>query len=93
VRLRGYSHPYLRLCPVSHEVNSSGGHVTGGEGMETAFIADLASYSPAIQEEVAKALRHPVQYADPMDLTKMLNVAPGTFTLDGVRDLQGLFYP
>ena len=28
-----------------------------------------------------------------MDLTKMLNLPPGTFTLDGLRDTQALFYP
>jgi hypothetical protein len=27
-----------------------------------------------------------------MDLTKMLNIVPGALTLDGVRDLQHLFY-
>jgi hypothetical protein len=36
---------------------------------------------------------HEVIYADPMDLTKMLNIAPGTGTLDGVRDTQDLFFP
>ena len=37
-------------------------------------------------------MQRPIRYADPMDLTKMLNVPPGTKTLDGVRDLQSLFY-
>jgi hypothetical protein len=32
-------------------------------------------------------------YADPMDLTKMLDIAPGTQVLNGVRDTQRLFYP
>jgi len=33
-----------------------------------------------------------IVYADPADLTKMLDVAPGTETLDGVRDFQPLFF-
>jgi hypothetical protein len=28
-----------------------------------------------------------------MDLTKMLDVAPGTQPLDGVRETQALFFP
>lgn len=38
VRLRDYSHPYIRLCPVSRSVNSSGGHNMGTEGMEKANL-------------------------------------------------------
>jgi hypothetical protein len=93
VRARGLSHPYLRLCPVSRQVNTSGGHRDGGEGMEVAYVKNMASSSKGVREEFAKCLVEPIQYADPMDLTKMLNVAPGTRTLDGVRDLQALFYP
>jgi hypothetical protein len=93
ILLRGYSHPYLRLCPVSRAVNTSGGNDYGGEGMEKQFVRNLASYSQGIQDAFWAALRHPIQYADPMDLTKMLDVAPGTITLPGVRNLQSLFYP
>jgi hypothetical protein len=39
-----------------------------------------------------------IVYADPMDLTKMLDIKPGTSDpekgpLAGVRDTQALFYP
>jgi hypothetical protein len=93
VRLREYSHPYVRLCPVSRVVNTSGGHQTGGEGMEKAFLRSRAKQSAGAQDEFRALLQFPIQYADPMDLTKMLDVAPGTETLPGVRDLQSLFYP
>lgn len=93
IRLRGYSHPYLRLCPVSRQVNTSGGHAAGGEGMEKDFLRGLKNESPALQDKVAQALAVPIVYADPMDLTKMLNIPPGTSILPGVRDTQGLFYP
>jgi hypothetical protein len=90
VRLREYSHPFLRLCPVFRNVNTSGGHSSGGEGMEKAF---LDSRSPEEKLRLAALLQYAVQYADPMDLTKMLDIPPGTQTLPGVRDVQDLFYP
>jgi hypothetical protein len=68
---------------VHRRVNTSGGHSFGGEGMEKEFIASHgAPPSP-----------NKIIYADPMDLTKMLDIAPGTQVLDGVRDTQRLFYP
>lgn len=36
---------------------------------------------------------HQIIYADPMDLTKMLNINPGLLVLNGVRDTESLFYP
>lgn len=93
IRLRRYAHPYLRLCPVSRLVNTSAGAKTGGEGMEHDFAANITQYSEEIQEEFWKANEVPIVLADPMDLTKMLNIGPGTGTLSGVRDTQGLFYP
>jgi len=83
VRLRDYAHPYLRLCPVDRRVNTSGGHEAGGEGMEKRFLAGR-NLPPPLNKII---------YADPMDLTKMLNIAPGTQVLTGVRDTQALFYP
>jgi hypothetical protein len=83
IRLRGNSHPYLRLCPVHRTVNTSGGHSMGGEGMEKRF---LANHTPP-------AMNNRIIYADPMDLTKMLDIPPGTQVLNGVRDTQRLFYP
>jgi hypothetical protein len=83
IRLRDRSHPYLRLCPVDRRVNTSGGHRAGGEGMEKEFLASR----PSVR------VQHTIIYADPMDLTKMLNIPPGTQVLDGVRNTQRLFYP
>src|SRR5581483_2831920 len=83
IRLRGYSHPYLRLCPVHRRVNTSGGHASGGEGMERAFLSTQG----------ARPSPNRMIYADPMDLTKMLDIPPGTQILNGVRDTQKLFYP
>jgi len=80
--LRHNSHPYLRLCPVHRQVNTSAGHAAGAEGMERQF---LATHHPAPGQ-------NRIIYADPMDLTKMLDIAPGTQVLSGVRDTQRLFY-
>jgi hypothetical protein len=84
IGLRGNSHPYLRVSPVHRSVNTSGGHSFGGEGMENKFLA---------AGNVPKSTPNKIIYADPMDLTKMLNIAPGTQVLNGVRDTQRLFYP
>ena len=81
--LRNNSHPFLRLCPVHHSVNTSAGHAAGGEGMERQFAA---THHPTPG-------RNRIIYADPMDLTKMLDIPPGTQVLNGVRDTQRLFYP
>jgi hypothetical protein len=83
MRLRVSSHPYLRLCPVDSAVNTSAGHWAGGEGMEREFLS-THSVPPSLNRII---------YADPMDLTKILNIAPGTKVLNGVRDTQRLFYP
>jgi hypothetical protein len=86
IRLRDRSHPWLRLCPVDPRVNTSGGLPTGGEGMEFDYLTRALPAGLVVDD-------HEVIYADPMDLTKMLNIAPGTGTLDGVRDTQDLFFP
>lgn len=92
IRLREYSHPYLRLCPVSRQVNTSGGTNTGGEGMEKEFLRSLKDKPKAERDAFLKKLDHGVVYADPMDLTKMVGVLPGTQVLDGVRVMLKLFY-
>ncbi len=84
IRQRHLSHPWLRLCPVARAVNTSGGSIAGGEGMEKAFLKGLAA-------PLSSGPR--IIYADPMDLTKMLDLEPGTGNLDGVRLAQQLFYP
>lgn len=93
IRLRGYSHPYLRLCPISRQVNTSGGTNTGGEGMEREFLRSLKDQSEAVQESVREGLKCDIVYADPMDLTKMLDILPGTQVLAGVGESLKLFYP
>jgi hypothetical protein len=93
IRLRWYSHPYVRLAPVSRMVNTSGGHNTGGEGMERAHLESLKNNPEAAAELRAFVESYRVQYADPMDLTKMLNIAPGTEVLPGVAKAMKLFYP
>ncbi|HEY0381502.1 MAG TPA: hypothetical protein VGC72_04835 [Candidatus Elarobacter sp.] len=92
-RLRGYLHPYLRLCVVSRAVNTSGGVDTGGEGMEKAFLRTLIAQGDTPDGLLARFARRPVIYADPMDITKMLDISPGTQVLNGVRDTLGLLYP
>jgi hypothetical protein len=74
--------PFLRLCPVHRQVNTNAGHASGGEGMERRF---LAAHPPAPGQ-------NRIIYADPFDLTKMLDLSPGTQVLSGVRDTQRLFY-
>ena len=91
VRLRDYSHPYLRLCPVSGAVNTSGGVNAGGEGMEKEYVRSLSTADP--NGVLAQFAQRKIIYADPMDLTKMLDIAPGTQVLNGVRDTQRLFFP
>lgn len=92
-RLRGYLHPYLRLCPVSGAVNTSGGVDAGGEGMEKAYLRSLAQSKTPDDGLLAQFARRPIIYADPMDITKMLDIPPGTQVLNGVRDTLALLYP
>lgn len=92
IRLRGYSHPYLRLCPVSRQVNTSGGHITGGEGMEKEFLRTIDDQHEVVQNALRDALDCEICYADPMDLTKMLDIPPGTQNLGGVGAMLQQFY-
>ena len=46
-----------------------------------------------LMQGVLRAFRGEIAYADPMDLTKMLNIEPGIYELVGVAETQGLFYP
>jgi hypothetical protein len=91
-RERGMLHPLIRLCPVSAATNSNAGHRQGSEGLETEWMRKLRSLPEDQRESWTKNFATPIVYADPADLTKMLDVAPGTDTLDGVRDFQAFFY-
>ncbi|MCK5133576.1 MAG: hypothetical protein KAR40_15655 [Candidatus Sabulitectum sp.] len=93
IRLRNYSHPYLRLCPVSKKVNCSGGVNAGQEGMEKDHLRSLDSLSESVRAAVLKAIDCNIVYADPSDMTKMLNIPPGTKVLAGVADMLKHFYP
>lgn len=53
----------------------------------------LWQHPEAVQESVREALECDIVYADPMDLTKMLDIPPGTQALAGVGKLLKLFYP
>jgi hypothetical protein len=86
IKSRGRSFPWLRLCAVSSRVNTSGGAAAGGEGMENEYLSTL-EYPETL------GAQSQIIYADPMDLTKMLNMEPGTRPLDGVREAQAMFYP
>jgi len=92
IRLRNYSHPYIRLCPVSRAVNTSGGVDTGGEGMEKQYLRDMKSQPASVQAAAAKSRHSKIVYADPMDLTKMLDIPPGTQALGSVAVTQRLFF-
>jgi hypothetical protein len=67
--------------------------------MEKAYLRGLrdglerGDVSPTVVERALRAFDGQIVYADPMDLTKMLNVQPGTMTLPGVRDTHELLFP
>jgi hypothetical protein len=74
---------YVRLLHVSRGVNSSAGK--GGESMAFENIATaIKSHSDINKNEI--------EYADPADLSKMLNIKIGGWGLDAVRDHHFLFY-
>jgi len=55
---------------VTRLVNTSGGHSAGGEGMEKDYVRTV-KHTPEAQRLFR---RSQIIYADPMDLTKMLNI-------------------
>ncbi len=92
VRLGDYHHPFLRLCPVSRETNTSGGLDSGAEGMEKVEMRNLDEQPEHIREQMEKHLAAPLILADPVDLTKMLDVPPGLSELQGVASMLGMYY-
>ena len=66
---------------------------TIAEGMAKEFMRSLPNRTEAVQESVRDAVNCDIVYADPMDLTKMLNISPGTQVLAGVGESLKLFYP
>ena len=61
--------------------------------MEKEYIRGLPDEPENIRESVQHLLRSKIQYADPMDLTKMLDIPPGTGPLPGVAKIMKLLYP
>lgn len=61
--------------------------------MEKEHLRTIDQQPNSVQSAVYQLSQCDVIYADPMDLTKMLDVPTGTFVLDGVRNMLPLFYP
>lgn len=74
---------YVRLLHISRDVNSSAGR--GGESMAFNNLDASMEINPDINN-------NEIVYADPMDLSKMLNIKVGGSVLDAVRDNHFLFY-
>ena len=92
VRLSGYRHPFLRVCPVSRETNTSAGLDKGTEGMEKVELRKLKQQPAHIRRQTERRLAAPVVLADPIDLTKMLNIPPGLTELQGVASMLMKYY-
>lgn len=92
VRLNNYQCPFVRLCPVSRETNTNSGLVSGMEGIQIANFENLDQNSEDVIKRAKKALAAPIVLADPMDMTKMLDIPPGLSVLDGVAKILKKFY-
>jgi hypothetical protein len=92
VRLSGYRHPFLRVCPVSRETNTSAGLDKGTEGMEKVELQKLKQQPAHIRRQTERRLAAPIVLADPIDLTKMLDIPPGLTELPGVATMLMKYY-
>jgi hypothetical protein len=92
VRISGYRHPFLRVCPVSRETNTSSGLDKGAEGMEKVELRKLKQQPTYIRERTERCLDAPVVLADPIDLTKMLDIPTGLTELQGVASMLMKYY-
>lgn len=92
VRLGNYSHPFLRLCPISRKTNTSGGLDSGAEGMEKAEMRKLKQKPEQTRERVERCLAAPMVLADPIDLTKMLDIPPGLSECQGAASMLMKYY-
>jgi hypothetical protein len=79
-RLKGFT--YLRIVPVSREVNSSHGGLSEGWGVEY--------HNSPRMIELNKASQAVVQYADLSDVVKMLNMQGGGSFMENVNEAQKL---
>jgi hypothetical protein len=92
VRLSGYRHPFLRVCAVSRDTNTSAGLDKGTEGMEKIELRKLKEQPAYIRRRTERRLAAPVVLADPIDLTKMLDIPPGLTELPGVASMLMKYY-
>ncbi|MFH0896020.1 MAG: hypothetical protein V2A54_16425 [Bacteroidota bacterium] len=80
---RVFNYPYIRLVHVDADVNTS-----SGVGQE-----DLSITGHDRVEEVRKEQQHQqIQYADPFDISKMLNMKTGSQPFEDVIDLMPHLY-
>ncbi len=92
VRLSGYKHPFLRVCPVSRATNTSSGLDKGAEGLEKTELRKLKQQPAYIRQRTERRLDAPLVLADPIDLTKMLDIPPGLSELQGVASMLMQYY-
>ncbi len=92
VRLSGYRHPFIRLCPVSREMNTSSGLNGGQEGLHKVAVKTMKDQPANVQRRMKRRLEAPIVLADPVDLTKMLDIPPGLSELQGVAAMLMEFY-
>ncbi len=92
VRLSGYKHPFLRLCPISRITNTNSGLDNGAEGLEKIELRKLDKQPIHIKLRTQHVLNAPVVLADPIDMTKMLDIPPGLSELQGVASMLLKFY-
>ncbi|KAA3618535.1 MAG: hypothetical protein D8M58_21365 [Calditrichaeota bacterium] len=92
VRITGYKHPYLRLCPISRRTNTNSGLNKGAEGWHKKELKKLNQQPEHIRERMIRRLEAPIVLADPIDMTKMLDISPGLFELQGVAEILKKFY-
>lgn len=92
VRQSGYKHPFLRLCPISRKTNTNSGLDNGAEGIEKVELKKLNFQLEYIKRRTKRRLNAPVVLADPIDLTKMLDIPPGLSELRGVASILMKFY-
>ena len=93
VRISGYRHSFIRLCPVSRETNTGSGLDIGSEGLEKENIRKIAEFPDHIRIPMERALAVPIVLADPFDLTKMLDIPPGLSEMQGTAKMLKMFYP
>lgn len=60
--------------------------------MEKDFLRKLDELPAKMRAAAECALRAPIVLADPMDLTKMMDVPPGPEVLPGVASMLKMFY-